>query len=89
MPRESAEEKIARIVRETMAGERRSEEEKSNPQLGKLRQLIREEVGGVLGDLLNDRGDAGRGGSRRRRPADQGEDDDEEGGGDFIKALFG
>lgn len=83
--RETAEEKIARIVRETMAGERRSEEEKANPQLGKLRQLIREEVGGVLGELLNDRGDAGKP-SGRRRSADEGDEND---GGDIVKALFG
>ena len=85
MPRESAEEKIARIVRETMAGERRADEEKANPQLGKLRQLIREEVGGVLGELLNDKGDGGR---RRSRRSDD-EDEEGEAGGDFIKSLFG
>lgn len=83
--RESAEDKIARIVRETMAGERRAEEEKSNPQLGKLRQLIREEVGGVLGDLLNDRGDSGKPAGRRRAA----DDDDEGNGGDIVKAIFG
>lgn len=85
MPRESAEEKIARIVRETMAGERRAEEEKANPAMGKLRQLIREEVGGVLGELLNDQGDAGKWSGSRRRP-DDAEDGD---GGDIVKALFG
>ena len=86
MPRESAEEKIARIVRETMAGERRADEEKANPQIAKLRALIREEVGGVLGELLNDRGDGDQGkGSRSRRRTD----DEEGGGGDIIKELFG
>lgn len=87
MPRESAEEKIARIVRETMAGERRAEEEKSNPQLGKLRQLIREEVGGALGELLNDKGDGGKSSGSRRRTDDQGEDDADS--GDLLKAIFG
>ena len=85
MPRETAEEKIARIVRETMDGQRRAEEEKKNPQLGQLRQLIREELGSVLGDLLNDKGDAGSP-SRKRRQTD---DNESEGGGDILTSLFG
>lgn len=84
MPRESAEEKIARIVRETMAGERRAEEEKSNPQIAKLRALIREEVGGVLGELLNDQGDDGKPTRSRRRTDDEGGEDS-----DIIKTIFG
>lgn len=56
--KETAEEKIARIVRETIAGERAREEEEKNPAMGQLRKLIREEVGGALGELLGDKGDA-------------------------------
>lgn len=81
--RESAEEKIARIVRETMAGERGRQEEEQDPNKSWLRKTIREEVGSVLGDLLNDRGDAG--GRRRRAPKDDDEGDDDKG----VFSLFG
>lgn len=83
--RESAEEKIARIVRETLAGERQREEEASNPALGKLRKMIRDEVGGALGELLNDKGDGSGSGRRTRRPA-IGEDDDD-GDEGILKVL--
>ncbi len=84
--KETAEEKIARIVRETIAGEREREEEEKNPAYGKLRKMIREELGGALGDLLSDKGDAAPRG--RRRPA-SGEKDDEGGEdeGGILKVL--
>lgn len=77
MARESAEDKIARIVRDTLAGERRREEEERNPAYGRLRQLIREEVGGVLTELLDDR-EPRRSRSRRR---DEGDDEGDNDGG--------
>ena len=82
--KETAEEKIARIVRETIAGERAREEEEKNPAYGKLRKMIREEVGGVLGELLGDKGDA----TPRRRPRQQSDDDENgEDEGGLLKVL--
>ena len=85
MPRESAEEKIARIVRETIAGERVREEEEKNPAYGKLRKMIREEVGGALAELLGDKGDATS--RRRSRQAADGDEGDGEDEGGLLKVL--
>jgi len=71
MPRESADEKIRRMIGEAIAGERQRAEDESNPQIGTLRRIVREELSGVLGDLLNDRGDR----KQRQRQADDEEDD--------------
>lgn len=83
MPRESAEEKIARIVRETIAGERSREEEEKNPAYGKLRKMIREEVGGALAELLGDKGDA----TPRRRNKPSEDEDEDEGAFSWLKEL--
>ena len=82
--KETAEEKIARIVRETIAGERAREEEEKNPAYGKLRKLVREEIAGALGDLLSDKGDA----TPRRRSSRPAEGESEgEGEGGWLEAL--
>jgi len=79
MPRESAEEKIARIVRDTLKGERDREDEAKNPQWARMRQIIREEVSSILGD-----GKA----PRRRQAADDDQDDDQAAGeGGLLEAL--
>jgi len=71
MPRESADEKLRRMIQEAIAGERQRADDEANPQIGTLRRIVREELSDVLGGLLNDRGDRGR----RQRDADDAEDD--------------
>lgn len=73
--KESVEDKIARIVRETMAGERQRAEDEKDPAVGRLRRIVREEVGSVLGDLL--KGGEGEGGGRKRAPRQQADDDED------------
>lgn len=86
--KETVEEKIARIVRETMGAERQRAEDEKDPNIGRLRRIIGEEVRGVLEELLSDPGDAegapNRRRSRNRRPTDDG---DEEEGGSLAKIL--
>jgi len=88
MARESADDKlrrtVAEVVAEALGSQRERDEEAKDPNWARLRKVVREEIGGVLGDLLNDRGDAGR--SRRRRSADDDEEDDDQRGG---FSLFG
>lgn len=84
--KETAEEKIARIVRDTLAGERAREEEEKNPAYGKLRKLVREEIAGALGDLLSDKGDAAPTRRRSNRAAEDKDEGDEDEGG-LLKVL--
>lgn len=79
--RESAEEKIARIVRETMKGERDRADEEKNPAYARLRAIIREEVAGVLTEQ--------RGSRSRSRRDDQEDDQDDERQGAGWAELFG
>ena len=82
--KETAEEKIARIVRETLAGEQRRQEEEKNPAYGNLRRIIREEFSGALSELLSDKGDA----TPRRRGSKPAEGDDEgEDEGGLLQVL--
>ena len=83
--KETAEEKIARIVRETIAGERAREEEEKNPAYGKLRKLVREELSGALSDLLGDKGDAAPRRRTRQTTEDAESEDEDEGG--LLKVL--
>ena len=78
--KETAEEKIARIVRDTLAGEQRRQEEEKNPAYGNLRRIIREEFTGALSELLSDKGDATPRRRSRSQPA-EGEDEGEDEGG--------
>jgi hypothetical protein len=77
VPRESAEEKIARIVRDTLKGERDREDEAKNPGWAKIRQIIREEIAGAQGP---------KGGRRQAADEDQDEDQDRTDGG-LLEAL--
>ena len=79
MSRESAEDKIARIIEQRLAKAKADDEEAKNPAWAQMRRIIREEVAGILGDAKA---------PRRGRPAD--EDQDEESGGDgpgLLEAL--
>lgn len=67
--KESVEEKIARIVRDTMAGERQRAEDEKDPGISKLRRVVREELSSLLGELRSDKG-----GSKQRQRADDDED---------------
>jgi hypothetical protein len=84
MPRESAEDKIARIVNDAISARDRKSQEEKDPNKQWMRQAIREELENVLGGILNDKGDASRSRSSRRR-----DDDDDEGEGGGIFSLFG
>jgi hypothetical protein len=73
--RETAEDRIARVVKETMAAERRQQEDQANPHIGTLRRIVREELEGIL---------------KGRRETPREEDDKPDGDdGNLIDALFG
>lgn len=67
--KESVEDKIARIVRETMAGERQRAEDEKDPGISKLRRVVREELGSLLGELRSDKG--GKPAPRQRADDDE------------------
>lgn len=80
--RESAEDKIARIVRETMKGERDRADEEKNPAWARIRAIVREEVAGVLSEQ--------RGGGRSRsRRDDEGDDQDDDRRGGGLADILG
>jgi len=82
--RESAEDKIARIVGKLLDDRERKAREASDPK------ARFENVMGRLEAFLD--GQDSKGGGQRRRPRDDGEgedDDDGEGGGDIVSQLFG
>lgn len=81
-------EKLRTLIREEIQGDRktrdREEEEKSNPSWGKLRQVIREEVGEILGTF----GSEVEKGKAKEKPGKP-EDEEDGDGGKILGGLFG
>lgn len=80
--RESAEDKIRRMIGEALADGQRRQEEDKNPAFATLRRIIREEVGAVLTEQ--------RGGGRSRsRRDDEGDDQDDDRRGGGLADILG
>lgn len=79
--RESAEDKIRRMIGEALADGQRRQEDEKDPNIGRLRRIIREEVGALLTEQ--------RGARRANRRDDEGDDegDDRRGGGGLADIL--
>lgn len=79
--RESAEDKIRRMIGEALADGQRRQEEDKNPAFATLRRIIREEVGAVLTEQ--------RGGRRANRRDDEGDDQDDDRRGGGLADILG
>jgi len=82
MPRESAEDKITRLIQEAISANNRRTAEEKDPNKQWFRQAIREELQDMFGPLLKG-GGAGRGG---KRGSDDESDEESERG---IFGIFG